>query len=70
MHSQYSITVRKSIFIYVSYILQMAHEKPARCLVDLSPRWSTRRRAGSSCATLYYARCSYLTGNTVCLKYI
>jgi len=34
-------------------LYRVAQEKPARRLVDLRPRWSTRRRAGFLCATLY-----------------
>jgi len=36
------------------YKYRVAHEKPARRLVDQRPHWSTRRRAGFSCATLYF----------------
>jgi len=35
-------------------IYRVAHERPARRLADLGPRWPTRRRAGFSCANLYY----------------
>jgi len=48
-------------------IYRMAHEKPACRVVDLRPRWSTRRRAGFSCAILYtyILKRTYISGHYV-----
>ena len=39
---------------FYTHMYRVAHEKPARCLVDLRPHCSTRWRAGFSRTILYF----------------